>query len=140
MMSVFWKTKKFKALAKHWNKVLTDVGFEDAEIELKEDRALKQRASNSYRQASQVERESRLQYYILLGRLVNTTIFSSEIEKKVMASYADGISIKEITEDLTSQQVAIHRRTVGYIIRRWQAKWGIKNWNLKQLNLKKNIN
>ena len=138
-MSAFWRTKKFKDLSKKWNKNLSDVGFEDAEIELKDDRTLKQRASNSYRQASVIEREAKLQYYILLGRLVSSTVFPSEIEQSIMTKHADGESIKEIVEELTGQGILIHRRTIGYIIRRWESKWGIKSWNLKQMNLKKAI-
>jgi hypothetical protein len=139
MMAEFWRKKEFKKLSKIWNKKLAEVGFEDAEIELKEDRALKQRASNSYRQASQLERESRLEYYSLLGSLTNNTKFQDFIDKTVMMGHSEGKTIKEIVNDLEHWGISRDRKTVRYIIRRWQMRWGIKHWNLKQMNLKKVI-
>lgn len=139
MMGQFWRTKGFKSLSKKWNKVLEDNGFEDAEIELKEDRVLKQRSTNSYRQASQLERDSRLEYYCFLGHLANNTVFPNELEKFVMIKHAEGLTIKEILDEISLRGIKKHRRTIGYIIRRWQMKWGLKHWSLLQMKIKRSI-
>ena len=130
----FWRTKQFQALSKTWELNLKRCGFQDAEVSLKGDRALKQRATNSYRQASELERDTRLEYYRILGQLTNETKFKNELEKKIMVMHADGHTIKEIVEGL---HISRDRKTIRYIIRRWQMKWGIRNWSLSQMNLKK---
>jgi uncharacterized protein (UPF0332 family) len=136
-MEQFWRSKKFKTLTEIWNKKLEDSGFNDAEIELKGDRALKQRATNSYRQASELERESRLEYYSFLGYLAHNTKFLCEIEKFIMIRHSEGAEDKEIVEELKNMCVSKHRQTVSYIIKRWQVKWGVKNWSLRQRNLRR---
>lgn len=135
-MGQFWRTSKFRCLNKEWNKKLKDSEFEDAEIDLKGDRSLKQRSSNCYRQATQLERESRLDYYLLVGSLANDTEFETELEKLVMIRHAEGATIKEIVEEIKRQGMPRERRNIRHIIRRWQAKWGIRSWTLKQMNLK----
>ena len=136
-MAEFWRTKVFKVLSKEWNDRLKITGFIDAEIELKNDRALKQRATNSYRQATELERESRLEYYCFLGYLTNNTLFPTELEKHIMVRHADGATIKEIVQEISSRGISRDRKTVRRIIRRWQTKWGIINWSLKEMHLKK---
>ncbi len=133
---MFWKTKHFKLQAKIWNQKLEEVGFVDAEVELKGDRALKQKATNAYRQATELERESRLGYYRLLGHLASNTQFQNELEELVMLRHADGATIKEIVQEINSKGLSFHRQTIRHIIRRWQMKWGVKTWSLKQMNLK----
>lgn len=139
MMGQFWRTKDFKSLIRTWNKKLDESGFTDAEVELRDDRVLKQRATNSYRQASQLERESRLEYFVLLGQLAHNTSFNNELERFVMLKHAEGASIKEIVDEINQKGIGRDRKTIRYIIRRWQMKWGIKHWSLKQMNLKKQV-
>lgn len=134
---MFWRTRQFKVLSQEWNKKLEQSGFEDAELEVKGDRVLKQRASNCYRQADKLERESRLEYYTFLGYLAHNTKFNNELEKLVMVMYSEGKPYKEILEELNKRGIIRHRTTIEFIIRRWQHKWGIKSWSLKQMNLKK---
>lgn len=136
-MAHFWRTKGFKQLSGHWNKKLEATGFCDAEIELKGDRALRQRATNSYRQATQLERDSRIEYYSFLGHLANNTIFPNELERTIMLRHSEGAQIKEIVKEINAKGIARERKTVKYIIRRWQNKWGIRSWSLRQMNLKK---
>lgn len=135
-MSQFWRTKGFKSLSIVWNKQLEQTGFKDAEIELKGDRALKQRSTNAYRQATQLERDTRLDYYMLLGQWVNQTQFPNDLERYVMSRCAEGATIQEIISGIQRDGLFIHRQTVRHIIRRWQMKWGIKYWTPKQMNLK----
>lgn len=138
-MAQFWKTKNFRQLAKEWNLKLEEQGFIDAEIDLKGDRALKQRATNSYRQATQLERESRLEYYVLMGNLAINEIFPNELESVVMIRHSEGATIKEIVKEISFRGIFKNRKTIRHIIRRWQSRWGIKTWNLRQMNLRKII-
>lgn len=135
-MEQFWRKKSFKILSRQWNKRLIESGFSDAEIEIKSDRILKQRATNSYRQATQLERESRLEYYCFLGYLANNTEFPNELEKFVMLRHAEGATIREIVDELNCRGIIRHRQTIRYVIRRWQTKWGIRTWSLREMNLK----
>lgn len=135
-MAEFWRTKSFKLLSYSWNQKLEVTGFKDAEIELKGDRALKQRATNSYRQASQLERESRLDYFLFLGHLAQNTKFQCDLEKFVMLRHSEGATIKEIVEEISLRGISRDRKTIRFIIRRWQMKWGIRSWTKRQMNLK----
>lgn len=133
----FWRTRKFKALSHEWDLRLETSGFIDAEVSLKQDRVLKQRADNCYRQASEIERESRLEYYLFLGHLAHNTVFPNELEKYIMVRYSEGAGIKDIVHEIKARGISRHRETVCHIIRRWQTNWGIKTWSLKQRHLKK---
>lgn len=135
-MAEFWRTKSFKVLSKTWNQKLEESGFLDAEIELKGDRALRQKATNCYRNASELERETRLRYYALLGYLAHNTSFPNDLERIVMLRHSEGVTIKEILEELMLYGIIRDRKTIRYIIRRWQAKWGIRAWSPRQMNLK----
>lgn len=135
----FWRSRNFRQLAKTWNQKLEEVGFIDSEIDLKGDRSLRQRATNAYRQASELERESRLGYYRLLGYLANNEQFQNALEELVMQRHADGASIKEIVNEVKQSGLSRDRKTIRHIIRRWQMKWGVKTWSLRQMNLKKTI-
>jgi len=131
----FWRTKEFRILSKDWN----DLDIEDIEVEIKGEKQLKQRATNSYRQATPLERETRLEYYCLLSSLALNTIFPNELEKLVMNLHADGLSMREIIDEIKKQGFIRERQTIRYIIRRWQMNWGIKSWTPKQMNLKAKI-
>lgn len=131
-MEQFWRKKSFKLLSTEWNKKLEDSGFEDVEFELKGDRGLKQRATNSYRQATKLERETRLEYYCFLGYLAHNTVFQNELEQIVMIRHSEGVSCKEI-----SNEIGRHRHYVEFVIKRWQTKWGVKTWSLQARGLKK---
>jgi hypothetical protein len=131
-MEQFWRKKSFRVLSQEWNKKLECSGFTDVEVELKGDRALKQRATNCYRQANSLERETRLEYYLFLGHLAHNTIFPNDLEKLVMIRYSEGKTYGEI-----AIEVKRHRHSIEFIVKRWQTKWGVKRWSLQARGLKK---
>lgn len=135
-MEQFWRTRHFKVLAKVWDFKLEQSGLRDCEIDLKNERVLKQRSSSSYGKADGFERESRLEYYCFLGYLVHNTKFETELERLVLTKHAEGSTIKEIVEAINVLGINRDRRTIRFIIRRWQTKWGLKSWTLQQMNLK----
>lgn len=132
----FWKTKKFREANLEWNKILKESGFVDAEIELNGGVTLKQRATNAYRQASQLERDTRLDYYLHLGYWTHNTKFPNKLEAFIMTRHAEGATIKEIVEEIKTKHRSLNRKTIRFIIRRWQTKWGIRRWNCRQMNLR----
>lgn len=136
-MEQFWRRRNFKLLSQTWNKKLEESGFQDAEVEIRGDRSLKQRAVNAYRQAPRLERETRLEYFMFLGYLAHNTMFPSQIEKYIMIRHADGATIQEIAFEIDRIGISRTTKTIGRIIRRWQMKWGVKSWSLKQMHLKK---
>jgi site-specific recombinase XerC len=130
-MAEFWRTKAFKVLSVQWNRKLDDSGFKDAETDLKGERGLKQRATNSYRQATQLERETRLEYYCFLGHLAQNTVFKNALERLIMVMHSEGATCREIADE-----IGRHRHYVEFIIKRWQTTWGIKTWSLQARGLK----
>lgn len=137
-MEQFWRKKSFKVLYKEWNKKLDDSGFKDLENDIGATRILKKNGTeNNYRLISPFERETKLEYYCFLGYLANNTEFTSELEKFVMIRHSEGATIQEVVGELNLRGIIRHRQTVRHIIRRWQTKWGIRTWSLREMNLKK---
>ena len=121
-----------------WNCILKDADFIDCETtDISGERVLKQRATNAYRQADELERDTRLQYYSLLGHLAHNTKFDSQIEQLIMIRHSEGAEIKEIVEEIKLTGSYRCRKMVLFIIRRWQMRWGVKTWSLKEMNLRR---
>lgn len=131
-MEQFWRKKSFRVLSQTWNKRLESSGFTDVEVELKGDRALKQRATNCYRQAHPLERETRLEYFLFLGHLAHNTVFPNDLERLIMVRHSEGKTYGEI-----GREIGRHRHSVEFIVKRWQTKWGVKRWSLQARGLKK---
>ena len=53
-----------------------------------------------------------------------------------MTQVSKGVTLSEIARILTDLGHNIHRRTIGYIRRRYELKWNIRHWTSKQVNLK----
>lgn len=135
-MEHFWRTKKFKVLSIEWDTNLKVSGFRDIETSCGGEKVLKQRATNAYRQADEFERASKLEYFCTLSHLAQRTLFPSPLEQIIMQSHAEGVAIKEIVDELQKMGLSRDRRTIRFIIRRWQMKWGIRTWSPCQMNLK----
>lgn len=123
-------------LYEEWNKKLRDSGFIDIEKVIGKERVLIQHASNSYRQADKLSRESKSEYYSLISEHLNKTFFDNNIDEKVMRLLSEGYKISEIVKKINTNGMYIHRQTVRFIIRRYENKWNIKRWNAKQMNRK----
>jgi hypothetical protein len=144
-----FRKKGFKSLLLKWNKKLEESGFQDIEIELNNGRALRQSCVGQYNRWNKFERDSRLEYFCVVGHLVHDTIFPNDLEKFIMLKHAEGETITEIFKAMQANGFRMYeksgksyrslRRHIMYIIRQWQMKWGIKTWSLQELSLKKNI-
>jgi len=133
-MPKYWQTINFKELQKEWEDKLQTSGFVDAEKTIGGERVLVQNSSNAYRQAPEVVRESKIDYYMVLNFRLSKSRFRDEIDKIVMNLHAAGLKIKEICEKLEAIGKGRHRQTVMFIIRKYEHKWKIKKWSKTQLN------
>src|SRR5690349_18371786 len=106
MATEFWKTKTFKELNRYWDEKLKESGFEDIETDLQTHKALKQRATNSFRQQCKLERESKLEYYLRVEASLNEDPsfeqldFFNHVEQLILIKHAEGKEIIEISREL----------------------------------------
>ena len=128
----FYHTIEFKELAREWDCRLRDSGFIDAEVLKSGKRVLKETADFVFRWArDELVKDSKLEYFRNITHSVCKTDFIDPLDLTVMTMRGDGFSINEIAECNS-----INRHTVTFIIRRYEHKWGLRFWTLKQRNLK----
>ncbi len=136
-MAKFWRSSEFEALNKEWSQKLTEAGFEDCEKEIAGQRVLKQSADYAYRrkECTEIYRESKLTYFMLLAEhLTKEKNFDDESDRLIMSWTAEGWTIKEISRELRRLGKIKHNRdTIRYIRRRYENRWGIKNWKTEQM-------
>ena len=127
----FWKRAKFKDLNQEWYKKLKESGFDDHENEHEE---LVNNNPHRSLEATHVVRECRLEYYLRLSQGVNDEQnFDNGIDYFIMAHFAEGMSNKEIVKELALLGHPRHRKTVMYIRRKYENRWGIRKWRPDQL-------
>lgn len=115
----YWQTEHFKALQKAWYERLQGEGFKDEEVIIGVCLKLKQ---YRYPQIN----EDIEGYYIVINDRVESASFDSEIEKVVMTLHARGARHREIGRELKKMNHGHSRYTVWSIIRKYEARWGIK--------------
>ncbi len=135
-MPKYWQKMSFKQLEQEWNEKLKESGFIDAEVRVGEERVLIQQASNSYRQAPRIVREAKEEYYTIVNQKMDECPPRDRVERIVMYYVALGAKIKEICNELKETGERCHRQTVSFIIRKYEAKWKIRNWTEQDLNPK----
>lgn len=133
----FWKSPNFKALRDIWYERLKDEGFQDAEKDTGGRMELKQRASAPYRHIkAPIDQATKEQYYIVVAQCVHETEFRNEVDRCILTLHASGWKVCKIIDHLEEMGITRNRNTIRYLIRRFEAKWGIRSYNRKQLNLK----
>lgn len=130
----FWKSSNFKALQKSWYRRLEEEGFQDAEEIIGEEFVLKQTASHPYRGLNEVERSSKEDYFRLLAQYAQHEPFKRTLDKYILGMRSQGWQIVSICKFLEVAGMARERKTVRYIIRKYEMKWGIREYTPKQLN------
>ena len=133
----FWKSANFKALKDAWYERLKEDGFQDAEKEVGDSMELKQRSGAPFRHAkSELDRKSKEEYFTLLAQHIHESEFRNDIDQLILTWYANGLKIKEICQQLIALDEYRCRNTIRFTIRRYEARWGIRAYNRRQLNLK----
>jgi hypothetical protein len=121
-----------------WNKVLEN---EDDEVSDRyEKRRLKTKEVKKDRKISScidsTIHEAIRDYYLRLEQAFNAEAFTNKTHKEIMWHRANGARICEIQRALRRKRVKIHRETIRHVIRRYETKWKIKKWTLRQMNMK----
>jgi predicted metal-dependent hydrolase len=78
----------------------------------------------------------KLDYYLKIFSMFHMEQFENEKNRKVIELWSQGKNKSEITRTLDTLGLHLNRETIRYVIRRFEHKWGIRNWTLKQLHLK----
>jgi hypothetical protein len=133
----FWEKPGFKKLKEKWYAIIEKDGFVDVESDAGSRDYLKQWAGNIYKNESPVAREAKESYFSLLSSCAQREKdYSTVIDAIVMQQAALGISAQDIVAYLKVCGYSRERRTVGFIIRRYEHKWGIRKWTEKQMKIK----
>ena len=133
MQKKFYQTKQFQELYNEWEKRLEQEGLGDIEKSLGTKRALKQNSSNVYRQIDPIRREAKELYFRQLSSCLHTACFDCSVDRVVMVLRAQGAKIVEICRHLATLGMSRYRRTVRFIIRKYEDRWGIRSWRPEQL-------
>lgn len=137
-MPKYWKSKRFEELNEEWNKKLKESGFKDIE---------KQAGSNTfidyqyvYKHCRGVAKEIRTQYFLSLSHCVQEEkSFEDHLDQLIMERTAEGVSIKEISDELRNKPMdgrlrsKHNRNTIRYVRRRYENKWGLRIWKPEQM-------
>jgi len=139
---MFWNCPKFKRQQDEWYQKLNEVGFNDIE-----------RIPNAYGDGScnvfwdlskgvpsaymgkhPTCRESMLDYYLLLSHgFDNEKNFATDLDRIVMAFFCDGMEPRQIVRELAKLGIKRHRKTMTFIRRRYEHKWGVRKWTRLQM-------
>jgi hypothetical protein len=129
----FYENEEFKRQQKEWYAKLKDSGFKDIENILRDELVLAQ-YSTRFTFSPEVSHLKML-YFQAITECVNLESFDCEIEELVMFMLSDGKLIKEISEELKARGLKrSHRETIRYIIRKYEVKWGLRNYSPSQLS------
>lgn len=140
-MRKFWETQSFQRLEKEWHEKLKSAGFKDEEKKIDGDWALKHNSScygrfgNRFTALRAIKLdpgqiEQRSTYYLLLSQRLNQNPdFMDESDRIIMQKTAEGWSIREISDELKRLKLTkFNRDTIRYVRRRYEHKWGIRQW------------
>lgn len=142
-MAKFWKSPEFEAQKKEWEEKLQESGFEDAETEISGERKLKTYTAGSWcKITTHVQGEAKLKYFMLIAQFVmEERDFDDENDKFIMEKTSDGWSITEISRELRKFPGRLrgkhNRNTIRHVRRRYETRWGIREWATEQMMPKK---
>lgn len=105
------KKTEFNALKDEWYERLKDSGFEDLEND--HENLIKHSSSFYYRNKTQQKEE----YYRLAGFFLHDHYFSSTTEKLIWQRHQDGVSIREILNELKDMRVKTNKDYVNSTIK-----------------------
>jgi len=137
---------EFRELQKHWYRKLKESGFNDIETLDKTDMRLKNEHRRIFRSRGSRDRdmwqstfiEAKITYYLNITHKVHdpNTKFKKELDRIIMTMHSDGFNKSEIIRFIAAFGYVRHRKSIIYLIRRYENEWGLKKYNQKQLNRK----
>ncbi len=119
-----------------WYAKLAEGGFEDAEELIGGELMLKQIAGHAYRDADDVQIECKESYFRLLSGNVKQERFRSKTDRIILLLRSDGAKIQQIVDTLMFLGKRRCRASIRFIIRKYEMRWGMRQYSPKQLNKK----
>lgn len=134
-----------RKLYEKWNKKL---GFQDLEkLLVKKDKTgkpvnaqlilKKDAVDDAFRDLPTAEVTRKFDYYHSMSTYAQQEKFDDEADRIVMQMRGEGTPIKDICAALKKQGHKHHRQTVRFIIRKFEYRWGLKQWKPNQLTSKR---
>jgi len=123
----WYETKDFKRLQKEWYERLKSSGFDDHEKLTAQGLVLKQTSHN--RKADRkpfLVKEAIADYFRVFAECAANYRFESQIDQLVINYYVAGHRLCDIKAHLEEAGIKRCRTTIFYIIKKYEAKWGIK--------------
>ncbi len=130
----FWKTPEFQELQQAWYQRLADSGFQDAEILVRGELLLRQSAEHPYRDADELIRESKDDYYYLVSQKVQETQFPNDVDRIILTRHAEGLKQVQICRELEMLGMRRYKKTIRFRIRIYEMQWGLRTYTPRQLN------
>lgn len=130
----FWRQQQFKALQLEWYKRLEESEFKDAEKIIGEELELKQAAAYLFKGEDEPTWKAREAYFHLMSQQIHEAEFRCEIDEIIMTWHVAGQRIKSICEELDRKGMHRCRHTVRFTIRKYEMRWGLREYTRKQLN------
>lgn len=129
----FYDSDIFKTLQQEWYQRLRDEGFKDAEKLVGSELRLSQSTLHPYRHSNYISAQAKLEYYLMMSRCLDLEEFDKKRDHLVMSMRSIGYRIVEIRKVLKLYGYKAHRQTIRFIIRRFEKKWKIRDWQNHQL-------
>ncbi len=128
----------FKELQKEWYAILKQHGFKDIEIVKEGELFLRHTDSTYWYRKSRQMNESNAEYLAVIRSIVGDkdTHFRNDVHRYILDRYGEGISIKEIVNGLVARGTKRNRKSVRFIIRRYEMAWKLRTYTAKQLNVR----
>lgn len=124
-------------LVAEWEQALADSGFVDCEHTKNGERVLKQFTTPDrlfrYQQQDSGVAHATAEYYRALEEGLRLDTKMPALDRHVMALHLLGRRIFTIVDDLTVAGFTLQRAAVRYLIRRYEQKWGIRQYTKKKL-------
>lgn len=119
--------EEFEKLQAFWYKRLEQQGFKDIETD-----------KNPLGIFIPTFEESQRDYFSVLYEIANDekTTFKNDVHKYILRRFSEGARIKQIVDELVIRETPRERKSIRFIIRRYEMAWGIRFYTSKQLNVK----
>ncbi len=128
--------EEFRTLRAYWYNLIAESGFQDVEELKGDDLVLKQTASYCYRATTELSRHMKEEYFRCLSQnaLDEFTVYRNHIDKHILIRYSEGAKIKTIVQELDELGLSRDRKSIKFIIRRYEKAWGIRHYEAHELN------
>lgn len=131
--------EEFRCLQQTWYKTLSETGFKDIEKISGDELVLVQTASACYRNTDEFTRGMKEEYFRCMAQFANDeeTVFRNSIDRHILTRHAEGAKINVISAELKERGVTRNRASVRFIIRKYEAAWGLRAYDSRKLNTRK---